>query len=150
MSTRELVNGGPMQRFIAKILDELIMLAALFPILAILGNSPLTLVLLFMVPLLYHVYTHASIHQATLGEQIMKLRVVTLSGMRLTTRQSLERSLAYAIPTLPAYAALDEKAIMSIMMFLVFAWFMPILLSRNATGMHDILCGCRVVAGRSA
>ncbi len=147
MST-SFTNGSALSRFGAKILDEFILLALLFPAMSLLGDSDITVLLIFIVPVLYHTYTHASRAQATPGEHIMQVYVVHTNGARLTLRQSFERALAYTLPTLPIYSSLEENTSVSIMFFLVIGWFLPILLTERATGIHDILCNSRVVAGR--
>lgn len=147
-STFSLAQGAPHLRFFAKILDELILLAVLYPLVRIMGGSAITVVMLFLGPVLYHAYTHASRAQATPGEHIMKLYVITTTGERLSLRRSLERSLAYTIPSLPIYATLSQDSTMLLMMLLVLIWFGPILVTRHARGLHDILCDARVVSGR--
>ncbi len=148
MSRAALQSGPALQRFAAKILDELIIIACLFICAKLLQAPAIVVLLSFLIPLCYHAYLHASILQATYGEQIMKLHVVTDDGARLSLRKSLERSLAYALPSLPAYSSLDQESIVPLLMFLVFVWFIPILFSKHAKGLHDILCGTRVVAGK--
>lgn len=148
MNATPLTQGAPHLRFFAKILDELILLAVLFPLMHIMGDGAITVVMLFAGPVLYHAYTHASRAQATPGEHIMKLYVTTMTGERLSLRRSLERSLAYAIPSLPVYATLSQDSVMALMMLLVLVWFGPRLVTRHARGLHDIVCDTRVVTGR--
>lgn len=150
MSRPLLLSGPALARFAARVLDELIQLAILYPIVTFAGNSAFSVAMFFAVPLVYHMWAHASRQQATPGEHIMKLYVVNRHGTRLTMRQSLERSLAYMMPWLPAFTSAPAEVISTLIFFLVFAWFAPILLTRNATGVHDMLCGTRVVAGRVA
>ena len=143
------VNGNPFARFGAKMLDELVCIALLYPFMKLYGNSPFTVIMLFVVPVAYHTYMHASSLQATAGEYVLKLMVIRDNGARLSLRRSLERSLAYAMPSLPAYASLSDETTMSLVLFLAILWYFPILLTQRAVGVHDMLCGTRVVAGRT-
>jgi uncharacterized RDD family membrane protein YckC len=142
-------KASALKRFVAKILDELILIAILAPFIGLFGQSAITTLLLFTVPIAYHALTHASAQQATAGEAIMQLYVTTESGAPLTRRLALERALAYSIPTFPAFTSLGQENITTLFAFLVTVWYAPILLSDRARGVHDMLCGTKVVAGRA-
>jgi uncharacterized RDD family membrane protein YckC len=141
-------TGSPLKRFIARILDELILLTVLYPCIILFGQSPITIVLLFAVPIAYHALCHASKQQATAGEVIMQLYVTAVDGAPLSRNKAWERSLAYFMPTFPAFMSLGEQNSTTLFAFLATVWFAPIILSDRARGVHDLLCGTKVVAGR--
>lgn len=148
MNTAVYTPGSPFLRFFASILDNFILIAVTAPFLLMFSGNPLALIISFAVSISYHSWFHASAEQATPGERIFKLYVITNSGDRLSMRRSFERTLGFFLPFLPQYASVPDDTAASMILFLVFCWFAPILLTRNATGLHDILCDTRVVAGR--
>lgn len=145
-----LTPGSSLLRFFASILDNFILIAVTAPFLLLFSGTPVAIILSFAVSVGYHTWFHASAEQATPGERIFKIYVVTRSGGRLSMRRAFERTLGYFLPFLPQYASVPDDAAASLILFLVFCWFAPILLTRNATGLHDVLCDTRVVAGRVA
>ncbi len=145
MKADTLTPGSPLMRFCAMLLDGFILITLSLPILAIFGRGDAAMLASFMLTIAYHSHFHANAQQATPGEQIMKLYVMRNDGGRLGLRQSVERTLAYMLPFLPQYATLEREQAGRIIFLLVFCWFVPILFTRSATGLHDLLCNTRVV-----
>lgn len=149
MNAMRLIADPLLHRFAAMMLDGFILITLSLPILVLFGRGDLSMVLSFLLSVLYHAYAHASQRQATPGEQILRLYVVRRTdGGRLSFRQSLERSLAYIMPYLPQYASDDQDWVGMLILLLVFCWFAPILFTRSQSGLHDMLCDSRVVKGR--
>jgi uncharacterized RDD family membrane protein YckC len=143
-----LTPAGYGPRFVASLLDGLILITLTFPLLAITGeNSPLGLIVLFVVNLAYYAISHSSDWQATPGKHLMKIYVVDEAGGRLSRRRALERALAHFLPSLPIYSSLAQETAATLALWASLVWFVPILFTAARTGVHDILCHTRVVSG---
>ena len=111
--------------------------------------DPAAYMVIFVVNLAYHSYCVASRWQATLGMRILSMHVARIDGRPLKMRDAIERFLAFFLPQLPSYASFIPKEHASILVvFLTIYWFSPILFRVDRMGMHDRLCGTRVLAGK--
>lgn len=111
--------------------------------------EPAAYMVIFVVNLAYHSYCVASRWQATLGMRILSMHVARVDGRPLHVRDAIERFLAFFMPQLPSYASFIPKEQASMLVvFLSISWFMPILLRADRMGLHDRLCGTRVLAGK--
>jgi uncharacterized RDD family membrane protein YckC len=79
----------------------------------------------------YFIYFPSSVWQATPGKRICGLRIVRTDGSRVTGALALGRLLSYIISTK-----------------LLLIGFLLIAVTREKKGLHDIICGTRVVYGR--
>lgn len=146
----KLSYAGRFERFVAYILDSMFLMLPLV-LLSNLGGpeSALLVVGIFASDLVYHTIFTASSWQATPGQRIMNMHVVRLDGRLLAERDALERFLAYQMPRLPMYlsvASFELRAI--VILWLVVAWFGPILWRTDRRGLHDMLCNTAVVTGK--
>ncbi len=88
--------------------------------------------------------------QATPGKRIVGVFVMHQSGRPLNQREALQRYIGYIIPTLPLYSSLKIETMNMVAMWLLLIWFVPMLMTKQRTAMHDILCNTRVIVGRIA
>lgn len=136
------------QRLIAVLLDALI----LMPFTLMLHNTFglfIESVMALIITGSYYTISMGSSWQATPGKRIMEVHVVRASdGGKLSHREALARYLAYLIPSLPIYTSLDTGITEMLVIWLSAAWFVPILITEQKTGVHDMLCHTRVVKGR--
>lgn len=138
--------AAPHARLLAKLLDTLM----LYPINLFIASASDQLTFsavlaIMMIEAIYYSYFHASHWQATPGKRIVGIKVVDVAGQRLSPRLSLERHLACILPTLPIYSSLDPNVSSMLTLWLIVAWFSPILIYSERAGIHDYLCGTRVV-----
>lgn len=87
--------------------------------------------------------------QATPGKRIMKIYVMKKDGRPLSRRDALERYLAYIMPSLPLYSSMDINAANVLVCWLGLFWYLPALLTKQKTALHDMLCNTRVVQGKA-
>lgn len=87
----------------------------------------LFLLALIVVPIFYFTF-HTSKHQTTPGKRGSGLRVTTVEGGQVTLLRALARTFAYLASLLPALIG-----------------FVLIGRTREKTGLHDLICGTRVV-----
>ncbi len=105
---------------------------------------------MFVCFMAYYVVSVGSRWQATPGQRLMRLYVMRTDRRALTLLYSLERFLAYIIPTLPVYVSfLPENISSALWVSLNIFWFAPILFTPEGVGLHDRLCNTRVVVGRA-
>lgn len=136
-----------LERFLAFIIDNFL-LRLVAEILLLVGGDHSAVALLgaFACLVVYNVLTVASNWQATPGQHLMRLRVIRRDGRLLNERDALERFLAFIIPFLPMYLSIAPLEVLSMAtVWLMMAWFMPILLRDDRAGVHDVLCGTLVV-----
>lgn len=98
--------GGFWVRVIAYMVDSVIVVTLLFLVvggLAFLGDAAAMLITLavYLVPLLYFVLMHSSARQATLGKQLLGLKVATVDGERISLLRSLGREVAKIASAIP-------------------------------------------------
>lgn len=147
MANTLLIAAPLHKRFAASMLDGFLLIALTFPIAAFAGSKDLAIALSFALNISYFTYCHSSVAQATVGKQMLRIMVVDSRGARLSRRRALERTLAYLLPFSVQFSSLEPKLMASLMIWLVLAWFMPMFFTRHKNGVHDILCGTRVVEG---
>jgi uncharacterized RDD family membrane protein YckC len=137
---------GP--RFLAYILDALILITLTFPLGLIFEQGSLLLMLAgTTIQLYYYTISQSSDWQATPGKHIMKIHVVDQFGGRLSKRRAFERALAQLLPTLPLFSSLASENAATLALWASLVWFVPILFTPLRTGVHDMLCQTRVVTG---
>lgn len=96
----------------------------------------------------YYVMFISGPWQATPGKRIAGVFVVNVDGSKLSQRQALQRYIGYIIPSLPVYSSIDINVSPIMMLWLSIMWFLPIALTEQRTGVHDLLCRTRVLHGR--
>jgi uncharacterized RDD family membrane protein YckC len=79
----------------------------------------------------YNVYFNSGTWQATPGKRLLGLHIVTLTGEPVSPWLAFGRWLAYLLDGLTLYVG-----------FMMIGW------TREKTGLHDIICGTRVVYGK--
>lgn len=137
------------QRFLAYLLDGLILVTLVFPLGLLFDEGSAGLVISgIAIQLYYYTLGHSSEWQATPGKHIMQIYVTDLAGNRLGKRQALERALAQMLPSLPLLSSLNEETAKMLVIWASMVWFMPIFFTTLRTGVHDILCQTRVVTGQ--
>ena len=97
--------GGFWVRLIAYMVDSVIVVTLLFLVvggLAFLGDAGMLIVpLVYLLPLAYFVLLQSSARQATLGKQLLGLKVVTVDGERISMLRSLGRELGKILSSIP-------------------------------------------------
>lgn len=136
-----------LERFLAFVIDNfLLRLMAELLLLVGNGNSPIVMLGIFACMVVYNILPVASRWQATPGQHFMRLKVVRLDGKLLNERDALERFLGFLIPFLPMYLSIAPIEVLSMAtLWLMMAWFLPILMRDDRCGVHDVLCGTNVV-----
>lgn len=147
MADTLLIAAPLYKRFAACMLDGFLLIALTFPIAVLAGSKDFAIMYSFALNLCYFSYCHSSIAQATIGKQMLRIIVVDTHGRRLSRRHAVERGLAYLFPFCIQFTSLEPKLMASLMVWLILAWFMPMFFSRQKNGLHDIVCGTRVVQG---
>tara|TARA_B100000989_G_scaffold296171_1_gene278830 strand:- start:1338 stop:1799 length:462 start_codon:yes stop_codon:yes gene_type:complete len=143
--------AGFVPRFMAVVLDTLI----LYPLAAILagvmgGATLLSAIALLLLQGFYYALFLSGPWQATPGKRLLKLYVVFEDGSKLNAEAGFARFLAYSMPGMPMYATvLDTDTVFMLVLWLCFAWFLPITFTQQRTGMHDLLCRTRVINGKA-
>ena len=79
----------------------------------------------------YNVYFNAGTWQATPGKRLLGLHIITLTGEPVSPWLAFGRWLAYILNGFTLYIG-----------FMMIGW------TREKTGLHDIICGTRVVYGK--
>ncbi len=149
MRTPSFILAGRPERFLALLVDNIILLVPAALINKLLGGGQAAIMANFLCNLAYFAAFTGGPWQATPGQHILSIRVVHTNGRPLHLRDAIMRYLAYVIPVLPLYTSLlNDHAAMTLSIWLCFAWFAPILLREDRAGMHDQLCNMQVVAGR--
>ena len=136
-----------LERFLAFMIDNFA-LRIFAEILLLIGgpHSALAMVGVFACVVVYNVLSVASRWQATPGQYFMRLRVVRHDGSQMTERDALERFLAFMLPFLPMYLSIAPIEVLSMATtWLLLAWFLPILMRDDRSGVHDVICGTIVV-----
>ena len=141
--------GNAGQRFLAIVLDTLILL----PISGLLATLTHGFIGLAMSLALHMAYYIGFLHgpwRATPGKRVMKLYVVSTQSLGAISKElAALRFIAYHIPTLPIYASFLEGRVAEVaMLALCVIWFVPILMTEENTGVHDMLCRTRVMKGQ--
>ena len=143
--------GGPISRFFAQFIDGVILLPMTQLVWVMAGVNLLGALILMVLFALYYVYFLTSDWQATPGKRLLHLHVTHIDGGRLTRSEALQRFLAYNLPFLPLNASFGSEAERSaLVLALCIIWFVPILLTDEHTGVHDMLCKTRVREGKPA
>lgn len=136
-----------LERFLAFVLDNfLLRLLAEILLLVAGGNTTIALLGIFACMVFYNILPVASRWQATPGQYFLRLKVVRLDGNPMNERDALERFLGFMMPFLPMYLSIAPIEVLSMAtLWLMMAWFMPMLLRDDRRGVHDVLCGTNVV-----
>ncbi len=137
-----LFYGGFWIRFAAYVVDYVLLtvvsFAGLFLMLAGAGMGAgdayfgMVFLCMLLVSLLYFPLFHASAWQATPGKRVMGLRVMRVDGQDVSFLRAVWRHLA---------------EILSALIFMI--GYLMIGLTREKTGLHDLIAGTRVVYGRT-
>jgi uncharacterized RDD family membrane protein YckC len=143
--------AGRLERFLAYLLDTIILVAPKYLILGAFGSeSGVGLLLAFAIDAVYATWFVGSHWQATPGQRLLTLHIVRTDGRKLNYTAAFERYLAYLLPSLPLYSSfLPPDFARTLAGLLIMGWFAPILFTAERTGIHDMLCGTRVVTGRA-
>ena len=143
--------GGGGMRFIAVVLDTLILLPINVLLISVFSSLPLMgLVANIALQMTYYIGFLSGPWRATPGKRVMGLYVVSTQGLgALSKEQAALRFIAYHIPTFPIYTSLIDGMSAEVMMMALFGvWFIPILMTEEKTGVHDLLCHTRVMKGQ--
>lgn len=138
------------ERFLARMLDGLITLPFLQILTALFAsNMALASIVGFLGGLFYYAWFASRGWQATPGKRIVGIYIRREDGTRLTFKESVAREIATLMPTFPIYVSFFSQN-MAATLFLVMGiiWYGRILMTPERTGVHDLLCGTRVVQGR--
>lgn len=149
MSVRQPTYAGRPERLLANLLDTIILLIPSAFVVGILKGSDISVVGVFACNLAYYTYFTAGAWQATPGKRLLGIYVARTDHRALTSRDALERYLAFVMPVLPLYVSfLPQNILFSIVFWLSLFWFTPILFTPERIGYHDRLCKTRVLAGK--
>lgn len=156
---KTLPYAGRHERMFANFIDSFLLLipsgliASLMSRLDTAGEvvvNPASLLFVFMLTAAYYTLFTAGKWQATPGKRVMRMKVVRVDGRPMTERDALERFIAYSLPTLPVYTSFISEGLATVLVTgLSIAWFWPILSRPDRAGIHDQICGTRVVVGRN-
>ncbi|MBK9634111.1 MAG: RDD family protein [Bacteroidetes bacterium] len=86
--------AGFWERFVAALIDGLILFVVTFALGLVLKSEYLKLGVNVIIQLLYFTYFESSLKQATIGKQLMNMKVVDKNGGRLTPATALIRYLS--------------------------------------------------------
>ena len=139
------------ERLFANLIDTMILLVPSGVLASAFGDAkgPL-LMALFTLNIGYGVGFLSSNWQATPGKRLLGIYVIHADRSKLTSRDALERYLAYLLPSLPLYTSLISETSAAIAtVWLSLFWFIPILTTPERTGLHDKICHTRVIAGKA-
>ncbi len=142
--------AGRAERFLAYLIDAILLLVPVILIVDVMGMAHVVILMSFLISLTYYTYFTASRWQATPGKRLLGLHVAHADGRAMGVRDALERYLAFVLPSLPLNASfIPENIAQSLVLGLSVLWFSPILFTEERIGLHDRLCGTRVLAGRT-
>lgn len=139
--------AGFLPRLAAVIIDTLILLPASGLLVDTVGPFYEALLGVIIAGAYYTLFV-AGTWQATPGKRLMGVYVIRKDGQSLDPRQALCRYLGYLMPSLPIYSSLEPGTAQGLVVWLSAMWFVPIILTEQKTGLHDLLCETRVVKGR--
>lgn len=143
------VYAGRAERFLAYLIDVILLIGAGELLARLMGGGTITLLANFLFQAFYYTHFTASHWQATPGQRITGLHVVRIDRKPLRIPDALERFLVFLFPILPLYVSFIPLDIVRVLCtWLVMVWFLPILFTEQRIGMHDRICGQRVVAGK--
>jgi uncharacterized RDD family membrane protein YckC len=149
MTQQPSIYAGRAERFLAFLIDRILVAFATSIPVALVGNEAFVAAAVFLTGLVYSTYFTASKWQATPGKRLLSIYVARTDRRALTTRDAFERFLAYSLPVLPFYASFIPENIAQLMVFwLTLFWFVPILYTEERVGFHDKLCNTRVMVGK--
>lgn len=148
--TRTPIYAGRLERLLANLIDTLILIVPSLLFAKIGGqHSAIAMLGAFAFNLGYYTYFTAGAWQATPGKRMLGLYVIRRDGGRLHERDAATRFLAYIMPSLPLYASfIPESVSPTVTVWLSLVWFTPVLYRPDRAGVHDLLCGTRVVKGK--
>ena len=102
----------------------------------------------FLLYAAYFTLFEASSWQATPGKRVLGIYVARRGGSPLTRPQALERFLFFMAFTFPAQLSmLSMNTAAFLTLWLLLIWLVPILATRERTGLHDMVCSTRVLTG---
>jgi uncharacterized RDD family membrane protein YckC len=149
---RTTASAGILERLLAWVVElfaNILFPSLILTLLQVGAKSPLGLIITFAFAAFYSIWFTMSDWQATPGQRLFGIRVERANGQRMDFRASTERFLAYYIPSLPMYTdRLPDETLAKLALWLVIVWFAPILGRSDRRGVHDLLCGTRVVVGK--
>ncbi len=147
---KPMILAGRLERIFANLIDTLLLFVLLQVLLQLLGETPVMLVTSFLTYAVYFTLSTGSSWQASPAQRLLSIYVVHANGRPLSMADALQRFLAYIIPSLPMQSSFLAPAIaMPLVVWLQLVWFLPILVKEDRTGVHDMLCHTRVVAGKA-
>lgn len=143
------IPSGRFERLIANLIDSIVQYVAAGILFSFKGETDLAILAAFLLSAAYSIGFTSSRWQATPGKRLLNLYVVRNDGKRMTQEKAAERFLAFMLPSLPVYMSfLSENTAGMLFLWLNLAWFAPILYTDLRLGLHDRLCGTRVVVGK--
>lgn len=149
MIPRKAIYAGRPERFLAYLIDTIILLLAAAMLTTIAGKESYAIPITFLTGMAYYTHFTASRWQATPGKRMLGIYIARTDHRALTRRDALERFLAYSLPSLPMYASFVPEQTSSILaVWLSVFWFFPIIVTPERIGMHDRLCRTRVLNGK--
>jgi uncharacterized RDD family membrane protein YckC len=150
MKKPTLVYAGRLERTLAYFIDMIALSLPLAFLLALVRSETLAQPIGFFCSLGYFAWFIGSSWQASPGQRLLGMYVVRLDGRALTLRDGVERYLAFFLPQLPIYTSvLTIETAQMLTGLLAMVWVLPILFLEDRAGVHDQLCGTRVVVGKA-
>jgi uncharacterized RDD family membrane protein YckC len=150
MKRHDVAYAGIGERFLAYLLDSVVLVIIGAILQALLAQHAISIIFNFAAAAAYFVYSTASVWQATPAQRLMGIHLIRTDGRPLTRTHAFERFLALTLPGLPMHSSFIPPDVMpNLVLLLTLAWFAPILYTRERTGLHDMMCGTRVVKGNT-
>ncbi len=143
------IYAGRLERLLAYLIDTILVIVPSMFISGLLGGAPIAMLASFLFFLAYYTFFTASRWQATPGKRLLNMYVMRTDNRLLRPRDTLERFLAFILPSLPIYLSFIPANLapgMSLSFNIV--WFASILYTEERVGMHDKLCHTRVLIGK--
>ncbi len=152
MKNAKLNYAGRLERLLAYLVDAVAMsvpTAILMSLLHIADPAKLNM-LLFFVQTCYFTWFIGSAWQASPGQRLLGMYIVRVDGRPLGLNHALERVLAFFLPQMIGTLSFIDPKFASVMSgVLLILWVGPILFREDRTGLHDQICGTRVIIGKA-
>ena len=141
------------ERFLAHLIDSLIVSVGAYAIATLMqaNEDGLQMAITFITGLFYYAYFQSGNWQASPGMRVLSIRLIRLgSQAKISARDAVMRYLAFMGPTLPIYVSfLDDQQKVTLVVWLGMVWYVMVLIRLDRAAMHDLVCGQRVVRGRT-
>jgi len=152
--------AGGWQRFNASVIDGMIVGAVLF-VISLMTSANIDLMSLLglggeddtrekllgiAIAFIYSVLFMGSSWQATPGMRWRKIYVIKPDGESVNYINAVCRFLAFSAPLVFDFMDFGGASVMGYIAYI--AWYVPIIYTREKTGVHDMICSTRVVRGK--